>query len=159
MKKFILFAAASLLLAPQLSFGAMEHKHDMKHMDEHMGSAGKNSAPEKTEAATGKEIVREAEEASVKVRAVYRNPGEAKPQFEVVLDTHSVDLDELRLEDIVVLRDSNGSLYKPAILSARGSGHHREALVEFSEVQADAGVLDLIVKDVASVKERVFRFE
>jgi len=81
------------------------------------------------------------------------------PAFRVVLDTHSVDLDTYRFEEIVRLRDGRGGEVAPtAVESAEGSGHHREATVRFAWPEPKPKILELVVKGVAGVPERVFRW-
>ena len=74
----------------------------------------------------------------------------------VVLDTHSVSLDEVAFERAVALRKSDGSDEAPtAVERATGTGHHREAVVVFSLPEAISEVR-IVVKDVGGVPERVF---
>lgn len=81
------------------------------------------------------------------------------PTFQVVLDTHSANLDGYRFEEIVRLRDGRGSEVTPvAVESAKGSGHHREATVRFAWPEPRPTSLELVVKGVAGVPERVFRW-
>ncbi len=79
--------------------------------------------------------------------------------FKVVLDTHSVNLDGYRFEEIVCLRDGRGGELAPAAVEgAKGSGHHREAIVRFAWPDPRPASLELVVKGVAGVPERVFRW-
>lgn len=79
--------------------------------------------------------------------------------FQVVLDTHSANLDGYRFEEIVRLRDGRGGEQSPAAVeSAKGSGHHREATVRFAWPDPKPGSVELVVKGVAGVPERVFRW-
>jgi hypothetical protein len=81
------------------------------------------------------------------------------PTFQVVLDTHSGSVDGYRFEEIVRLRDGKGGEAAPAAVeSAKGSGHHREATVRFAWPEPKPKTLELIVKGVAGVPERVFRW-
>ncbi len=78
-------------------------------------------------------------------------------RVKVVLDTHSVGLDDLAFERIVALRTADGSDVPPvAIEAAKGSGHHREAVVVF---EAKRGPVLIVVKNVAGVAERSFSWE
>jgi len=127
-----------------------------KHMEEHMGEMQTRTDSKKAE----KGSTQEAEAAGVTVKATYTNPGEKIPVFTVVLDTHSVDLDGYKLEEIVALRDEGGNVYKPFLVSQSGSGHHREAAVEFRDVaQIQSKAFELVVKGVAGVAERVLKFD
>ncbi|MBI4736051.1 MAG: hypothetical protein HY766_08320, partial [candidate division NC10 bacterium] len=69
------------------------------------------------------------------------------PTFQVVLDTHSLNLDGYRFEEIVRLRDGRGGELAPAAVEgAKGSGHHREATVRFAWPEPKPRELELIVK-------------
>src|SRR3989304_5843809 len=131
----LLAACAVLFLSVQPSIAGMDHMKDMdKHMKEHMGGQmqGKGQENQITDS-TG--ITIEAQAAEVTAKVTYNNPGAAIPVFDVVLDTHSADLDQYRFEDIVVLRDQTGKEHKPLLTSSRGSGHHREATIEFKDAE------------------------
>jgi hypothetical protein len=92
-------------------------------------------------------------------KVTYLNPGTTdEPLFQVVLDTHSVNLDGYDLKTIIVLRDEAGNTHVPTAVENKGSGHHREAAVGFPKVSSDAKRVELVIKDVAGVKERVFRW-
>lgn len=80
-------------------------------------------------------------------------------RFQLVLDTHSVNLDSYDLKTISVLRDDAGNTYLPTAVENKGSGHHREATVSFAKIANGTKRVELMVKDVAGVKERVFRWE
>ena len=81
------------------------------------------------------------------------------PSFRVVLDTHSVNLDGYRFEEIVRLRDGKGSELAPtAVEGAEGSGHHREATVRFAWPDPKPKIVEMVVKGVAGVPEREFRW-
>jgi hypothetical protein len=95
----------------------------------------------------------------VTVKVTYLNPGTTDdPRFQVVLDTHSVNLDAYDLMSISVLRDDAGKTYASTGMENKGRGHHRETTVSFAKVSAEAKRLELVIKDVAAVKERVFRW-
>ncbi len=79
--------------------------------------------------------------------------------FQVALETHSVNLDSYRFEEIVRLRDGRGGEVAPvAVEGVKGSGHHREATVRFAWPNPKPNNLELVVKGVAGVPERVFRW-
>ena len=90
----------------------------------------------------------------------YLNPGSNDdPRFQVVLDTHSVGLDGYDLKSITVLRDDTGKSYLPAGAENKGSGHHREITLSFPKVSPEAKRLEIVIKDIAGVKERSFRWD
>ena len=80
-------------------------------------------------------------------------------RFQVVLDTHSVNLDGYDLKTITVLRDDTGKSYFPAEVENKGSGHHREVTVIFPKVSSEAKRLEVVIKDVAGMKERTFNWD
>ncbi len=86
-------------------------------------------------------------------------PGEPL-RLKVVLDTHSVDLDGVAFEAVVGVRSGGATVASPRVESTKGSGHHREAVLVFpSTVGAGASTLEVVVKDVGGVPERVFRWD
>jgi len=80
-------------------------------------------------------------------------------RFQVVLDTHSVNLDGYDLKTITVLRDDAGKSYLPVRVENKGSGHHRQTTVIFPRLSDEVKSLELVIKDVAGVKERTFRWD
>lgn len=81
------------------------------------------------------------------------------PAFRVLLDTHSVNLDVYEFGQIVRLRDGRGDELAPlAVEGGEGGGHHRKATVRFAWPKPKPQALELVVKGVAGVPERVFRW-
>ena len=84
--------------------------------------------------------------------------------FQVVLDTHSVNLDGFDLAQLAVLRTPSGEEIAPLAWEAPAGGHHREGTLSFPAVagdgsplmQPDGGSLLLVIRDVAGVAERTF---
>lgn len=152
MKILLLGVTAAVLAAPP-SYA------EMRHMKDHMDGM-KHEAAELQKDSKAAET-REAEAAGVTVKATYENPAAGKnPVFKVVFDTHSVDLDRYEIEDVTILRDDKRKEYHPDLISASGSGHHREATVEFKDMDiSSAKYVELVIEDVAGVAERVFKFE
>ncbi len=96
----------------------------------------------------------------VTVKVAYLNPNTAEdPRFQVVLDTHSVNLDVYDLKSITVLRDDTGRDYVPTAVESKGAGHHREVTLTFPTTPPGAKRLEMVIKGVAGVKERVFRWD
>jgi len=93
----------------------------------------------------------------VTAKVTFLNPKDANgPRFQVVLDTHSVNLDTYDLKIVAVLRDDTGKSYVATAMENKGGGHHREAVVSFPKLSPAAKRVELIIKDVAGVKERTF---
>jgi hypothetical protein len=79
-------------------------------------------------------------------------------KVKVGLDTHSVALDGIALDRAVVWRGPDGIEVGPtAVEQAKGSGHHREAVLVFPPV-GQAGIGRIVVKDIGGVAERVFEW-
>ena len=83
--------------------------------------------------------------------------------FDVAMNTHSVDLDRYDLGKLAILRDDAGSEYRPISWDSAPGGHHRQGRLGFSVldslIQGKATYLELVIQDVAEVKERIFRWE
>lgn len=95
----------------------------------------------------------------VTAKVTYLNPKSGEDaRFAVVLDTHSVNLDAYDLKLLSVLRDETGKEYSPINVENKGGGHHRETILVFPQLPAEAKRIELVIKDVAGVKERVFRW-
>ncbi|HWP58466.1 MAG TPA: hypothetical protein VNL14_11300 [Candidatus Acidoferrales bacterium] len=93
----------------------------------------------------------------VTAKVAYLNPqSRDEPRFQVVLDTHSVDLDGYDLKTLTLLRDDKGKDYFPSRAENKGGGHHREITLIFPKVAPEARRLELVIKDIAGVKERIF---
>ena len=80
-------------------------------------------------------------------------------RFQVSLDTHSVNLDGYDLKALTLLRDDGGNDYSPTTVESKGSGHHREAILRFAKIKSGTKRVELVVRNVAGVKERLFRWD
>lgn len=93
----------------------------------------------------------------VTAKVTYLNPeGTEDTRFEISLDTHSVDLDSYDLKALSSLRDGAGRTYQPSIVENKGSGHHRRLVLVFPKPASGNNRLELVIKDIAGVKERSF---
>jgi hypothetical protein len=153
------------------------------------GTAGPpaSSAGDSANSQEGSEslTVKDQGEGNVEVTVTYVTPGylEAQGQsdivssleldknlaFAVVLNTHSVELSGYEVDKISYLRDEDGKGY-PALsgwLSAEDSGHHRSGIIRFAKsdssgnpiLKPGAKYLGLVIKDLAGVAERTFRWK
>lgn len=96
----------------------------------------------------------------VTVKVTYlQAEGKEAARFQVVLDTHSVDLDVFDLKTLSLLRDEAGKTYEPTRVENKGSGHHREIVLSFPRPGPETKRLELVIKDIAGVKERTFRWD
>jgi hypothetical protein len=96
----------------------------------------------------------------VRVKVTYLNPQHTDgPRFKVALDTHSVNLDAYNLKSQSLLRDGTGKAYDATEAEDQGGGHHRTVTLYFPEIAAGTQRVELIIKDLAGIKERFFRWE
>ena len=95
----------------------------------------------------------------VTVKVTYLAQTDHESRFSVALDTHSANLDVYDLKTLIILRDDTGLLLQPTAIENKGSGHHREAILTFPRPSTRRTWLELVIKDIAGVKERLFRGE
>jgi hypothetical protein len=111
-------------------------------------------------------------EGAVKIAITYLKPIEkienGQLAFEVRMDTHSVNLDQYRMEDLTFLKDDQGNEYKAlGWFSPRGEGHHRSGIVKFPNKKASGRpiigpktkYIEVIIKGVDSTPRRVYRWK
>ena len=96
-------------------------------------------------------------EGGVTAKVTYLNPkSNDEPRFQVILDTHSVNLDAHDVKTVAVLRDDTGKTYIATVVESKGGGHHRETVVSFPKLSPGAKRVELVIKDLGGVKERSF---
>jgi len=76
--------------------------------------------------------------------------------FDIKLDTHSGSLD-YDMAKLSYIRDSKGNIIKPESWDGGIGGHHFEGTLKFPEFDDSAG-FELVIQDVAGVKERVLKW-
>ncbi len=118
-----------------------------------MGGAAA-AEPKMEEQKGGQQKSQEKSEAGVTAKVVLES-SDGTMKFKIALETHTVALNGYKFDEIVALR-ADGKDYKGTVLSQEGSGHHRGALIEFENPKTKK--FEIIIKDVAGVKERVFEF-
>ncbi|MHB0869820.1 MAG: hypothetical protein ACYC66_10505 [Chloroflexota bacterium] len=121
-------------------------------------------------AGASKGTTRTDEGGSVTIEVTWENPRDTNGPlaFSVAMDTHSVNLDGYDLGKLALLRNDRGQELKPERWDApSGGGHHRSGTLSFSAkdgsgkpvVDAGVRVLELVIRDVAGVKERVLKWK
>ena len=101
----------------------------------------------------------------VTIAATWQGSG-AQPSFNVAMNTHAVDLDGYDLRQLVVLRIDGGRDVQPISWEAPKGGHHRSGTLTFPATSTDgtpliasgARTIELVIRDVADVPERRFRW-
>ena len=97
----------------------------------------------------------------VTVSATLLKEQPAGTAVKLTLDTYFVNLVRYDLGEVAVLRDDTGNSYPVTSVERIGSSlkpHFRQAILRFPKVAAEAKTIELIVKDVAGVKERAFHW-
>ncbi|MEK7132872.1 MAG: hypothetical protein AAB830_02360 [Patescibacteria group bacterium] len=80
-------------------------------------------------------------------------------KFDIVMDTHSVELDQ-DLTKSTVLLDDQGREYKPITWEGAGpGGHHREGVLIFNAVQPMPKSVEIKIKDIGGIPERSFKWD
>jgi hypothetical protein len=125
-------------------------------------SAAGESAVEPS-ATAGETLVDEQGEVSVTVTPLNLSTPAATLDFEVVLDTHTVDLG-MDLTDLALLTTDSGRTVEPTLWDAPQGGHHVSGVLSFPAEIEGASLLDgtarltLTINDV-DVPERVFAWD
>ena len=99
---------------------------------------------------------------TVTVKATFLNPQSTEDaQFDISLDSrgHVVNLDRYDLAVLSFLRDDTGNTYQSTRAENKRSGHHREVVLVFPRPSTEAQSLELVIKDIAGVKQRSFRWD
>ncbi len=83
--------------------------------------------------------------------------------FNVAMNTHSVDLDQYDLGELTILRDDADNEYHPVSWDSAPGGHHRKGTLTFplpdSVSQGKAKYIEVMIRDVAGIEERVLKWE
>lgn len=119
-------------------------------------------APTRSPAATvANALTRTSDAGNVTVSATWAGLA-AGASFEVVLDTHSVDLDALDLAG-ALLRNDRADELRAQPWSAAAGGHHRAGQLtfdgDFAPFLAGARWIELVIVDVGDQAERVLRWD
>ena len=114
------------------------------------------------------ELTRSSEGGGVQVAVTWnRTQATDTLVFEVGLNTHSGSLDGYDLSELATLRNSRGQVVRPTKWESAPGGHHRAGTLVFpardeagqSLTGAGVSYVELVLRDVAGVKERVLRWE
>ncbi len=96
---------------------------------------------------------RENSDAGIKITATYLPDITDATAFEIKVTAHEDYNDAFG--NISYLRDSRGKIYKPVSYEGSG-GHHASGVLRFPKI--DSKRFELVIQDVAGVKERVFKW-
>jgi hypothetical protein len=80
-------------------------------------------------------------------------------EFSVALNTHSVDL-SFDPTEVSALRCDQGREFQAVAWNGSGpGGHHRSGVLQFDALDHPTSFIEIVVRDVAKVPERVFRWD
>lgn len=81
------------------------------------------------------------------------------PRFKAEFNTHSVELD-FDVTKTITLTNDSGSVYtNPQWEGSPSEGHHRSGTITFQQPLSQTTYIELIIKDVAGVKERKMKWQ
>ncbi len=78
-------------------------------------------------------------------------------KFDIVMDTHSVELDQDMTESAVLI-DGQDKEYKPIGWEGPSGGHHREGVLVFDPIEPMPKYIELKIKNIGGVTERLFKW-
>jgi len=116
--------------------------------------------PQAASAGPSGELTRQLAGNGITVTATLLKEQPESTAIKVALDTYFFNLVRYDVEELAILRDENGRTY-PLIAVEQASSlkpRYREAVLRFEKVDSRAKTIELVVKGVAGVKERVFRW-
>lgn len=101
----------------------------------------------------------EDDQGSVTIEATPQiSPGDRQWKFKMVLDAHSVELDQDPLQ-VVVLLDDQGNAFKPITWDGPGpGGHHREGILIFEAIIPVPKYIELKIMNVGSIPDRSLKW-
>jgi hypothetical protein len=96
---------------------------------------------------------RENSEANVKISVTYLPDITDATAFEIKVTAHMNYNDDFKNNSY--LRDAGGKIYQPVSYEGT-SGHHASGTLRFPKIESKS--FELVIKDVAGVNERVFKW-
>lgn len=91
---------------------------------------------------------------SVEINYLAGKSGENKFVFEISLNTHAVDLDDIDFQKAVVM-EKDGQTFLPRAVETSGSGHHRSAELSFPGVGVP---LKIVFLGTVEIEKKEFEF-
>lgn len=82
-----------------------------------------------------------------------------KPSFDIVFETHSVDLSFDVAKQSILVDDKGNDFGQPVWDGSPPGGHHRSGTLTFDSSLAQTNNVELIIKNVAGIPERKFRWK
>ncbi|OGI82307.1 hypothetical protein A3I95_02830 [Candidatus Nomurabacteria bacterium RIFCSPLOWO2_02_FULL_44_12] len=86
------------------------------------------------------------------------SPQSEEWKFNIIMNTHSVELNQ-DMTKIVVLLDDQGKEYKPLRWEgAEAGGHHREGILIWGVIVPMPKSVEIRIKDIGEIPERSFKW-
>ena len=96
---------------------------------------------------------RENSDAGIKITVTYLPDITDATAFDIIVTAHNDYNDDFKSNSY--LRDSSGKTYQPISYEGEG-GHHASGTLRFPKIESKR--FELVIKDVAEVEERVFKW-
>lgn len=144
--------------------GMMGGGQGMQMGQGHMAQAGQPAQRAMEDSA----LSRSNRQGAVNFKVSYLEKKGDELSFGVSMDTHSVDLDQYKMETISILKDDKDNQLKALKWDGNmGGGHHRSGVLIFpsklpdgKEVMASgAKYVEVVIKGVDNVPERTFKWD
>ena len=87
---------------------------------------------------------------TVVVTPINLSPNSKEWKFNVVMDTHSVELDQDMIK-IAIIIDDQGKEYKPTFWEGPIGGHHREGVLIFNQITPAPKYVELKISNIGDV--------
>lgn len=110
-------------------------------------------------------LTRTSDGGNVSVDVTFENPSTKEKDplvFQVAMNTHSVNLDGYDLAKMAVLKTNDGREFRDFTEETQGMGHHRTIYLKINNkgiITSKTKSLELVLKDVAGVPTREFKWE
>lgn len=145
--RFILIAAVVIFLAYFLFVVNRDTRKDKTQSSDRQQQVDQNGLETKID-----------EQGQVTVKITPQALDGAEWKFDVVFNTHSIELNQ-DIMQIAELTDDQGIIYKPiAWEGAEPGGHHREGMLVFEAVNPAPSSIELKIKKVGGIAERSFKW-
>lgn len=163
MKRYIVLAVLSLVLLA--GCGRQRGPSPVEAPAATKGSRNAAAASSATDASSDQSVpayparVSDAGRVVIEVRPLNLDRPEDTLHFQVAMNTHSVELD-YDLTRLAVLRTDRGDEVTPLRWDGEQAGHHVNGTLYFPAMDLkDAQWAELVIREVAGVPERTFRWE
>jgi hypothetical protein len=87
---------------------------------------------------------------AITVAPIDISPESKEWKFNIVMDTHSVELDQDMIESVILV-DDIGKEYKPIAWEGPVGGHHREGVLKFNQITPIPKSIELKISGIGDV--------